>query len=316
MSVKSRPPQNLLSRDDHADGPQALRVNDLIGRSGEMAILGFSCDAGVRRNQGRVGAALAPQAIRQSLANLAAPPTLRPIADLGDIEVTDDDLELGQRALSEQVQQALAEHERVVVFGGGHETAYGSFRALRLHDPGARIGIINIDAHLDIRNSSPVGGSSGTPFQQIRNDQPADFRYLCIGASKEANTEALWQRAADWRVDVVYDTELLTAPTAANHAIQRLLEQCDTLYLTIDIDALPHFQAPGVSAPAARGIPLHIVESVIDHIVDTCRRTGCKLPLADIVEVCPPLDRDSMTAKIAAYLALRLLNAELSSLAI
>ena len=36
-----------------------------------IALLGFACDEGVRRNQGRVGAAEGPVALRRALANVA-----------------------------------------------------------------------------------------------------------------------------------------------------------------------------------------------------------------------------------------------------
>ena len=56
-----------------------------------------------------------------------------------------------------------------VVLGGGHEVAFGTYLGLarisRSAHPGDRIGILNLDAHFDLR-PGPVP-SSGTPFRQI-----------------------------------------------------------------------------------------------------------------------------------------------------
>ena len=61
--------------------------------------------------------------------------------------------------------------------------------------------------------------------------------------------------------------------------------------------AFPASLAPGVSAPAARGIPLEVVEPLLDII----KHSG-KLKLFDIAETCPKHDIDSHTARLAARL--------------
>jgi formiminoglutamase (EC 3.5.3.8) len=48
-----------------------------------IALLGFVCDEGVRRNQGRTGAAEGPQAIRQALANMASHAGHERLVDMG-----------------------------------------------------------------------------------------------------------------------------------------------------------------------------------------------------------------------------------------
>ena len=128
------------------------------------AVIGFACDAGVTRNKGRPGAAQGPDALRIALTNLAAPENHRPFTDLGDIAVSDDDLEAGQEKLADHLSAALTVHDRIIVLGGGHETAFGSFSGIRKAHPNQKIGIINLDAHLDLRLIGENGPSSGTPL--------------------------------------------------------------------------------------------------------------------------------------------------------
>ncbi|NNC72889.1 MAG: formimidoylglutamase, partial [Sphingomonadaceae bacterium] len=246
-------------------------------------------------------------ALRAALANLAAPRDAAGFSDLGDIEVIGDDLEAGQAALANKVSDALGSYDRVVVLGGGHETAFGSFSGLARKYPGKQIGIINLDAHLDLRLVGQNGASSGTPFTQIRNLDPESFDYLCLGFAEESNTAALLARAQDWGVNIISDHALIADHNAADQAIDDIIDRSDIIYLTIDIDVLPHFQAPGVSAPAARGVPLSTIEHLVRYVLNSCdiSRTDC--PLADIVELSPPNDPQNVTARSASLLVRQLL---------
>src|SRR5687767_15948848 len=73
------PPDMSLwtGRDDtELEGSEALRIHQCIKPWSEdsppgVCLLGFACDEGVRRNQGRVGAAEGPTALRKAVANFA-----------------------------------------------------------------------------------------------------------------------------------------------------------------------------------------------------------------------------------------------------
>ncbi|WP_375547597.1 formimidoylglutamase [Oceanicaulis alexandrii] len=304
MSVTRTQAPEWTGRLDPEDGSDAIRLHQLVTPDAKRAVIGFACDAGVKRNKGRVGAKDGPAALRQALANLAAPQNALAFSDLGDVVVTGDALEAGQDTLANAIADALSLHDRLVVLGGGHETAFASYQGLRKRYPDARIGILNLDAHLDLRLPGEAGGSSGTPFAQIRALDPERFDYLCVGYAEEANTQALFKRAQDWGVGLVRDHDLISDPLAANRAISELIARNDRVYLTIDIDVLSHCQAPGVSAPAARGVPLATIEQIVGFVI---AKAGDRLALADLVELCPAYDQDGVTAKTAALLARRLL---------
>ena len=313
METHHKNAQEWVGRDDPEDGALSKRVHNYVVANGtgnecSRAIIGFASEAGVRRNKGRVGSKEGPKALRAALSGLSTPKDFSSIMDLGDIIVEEDDLEEGQALLGQHIDIALSKYERVVILGGGHETAFGSYLGLSTHYPEKKIGIINLDAHLDLRNIGEKGASSGTPFNQIRNLSPSRFDYLCIGVAAESNTQALLQRANDWGVRIISDHDIIESPDCADREIHEMAKRCDIIYLTIDIDLMPHFQAPGVSAPAARGVPFATVEHLVKSVLKACQKENCLMPLADIVELSPKHDRDSMTAKTAAVLALRLLQ--------
>jgi formiminoglutamase len=290
--------------DPEADSPrwhqriQALSPDSQPG----VALLGFASDEGVRRNHGRIGAANGPLAMRKALANLAWH-RQGPAYDGGDVVCQDGDLASAQARLGQNVCALLDAGHLPIVLGGGHEVAFGSWLGLAEHLTGAavpRIGIINFDAHFDLRDSAHAH-SSGTPFAQIAEQCAArgwPFVYACLGVSRASNTRALFQRAAELDVLVREDREIREGSLAALSAeLQTFIAGCDAIYLTIDIDVLPACEAPGVSAPAARGVPLALLEPLLE----TVRDSG-KLRLADLAELNPSHDIDSRTARVAARL--------------
>jgi formiminoglutamase len=186
-----------------------------------------------------------------------------------------------------------------VVLGGGHETAYASYlgvSASQAVQSGLRLGVLNLDAHFDLRDE-PVP-SSGTPFLQMARAEAAagrDFRYAVVGISEASNTRALFDTAGRLGVRYLLDEDCDTERVRA--FVASFLADVDVLYLTIDLDVLPSAVAPGVSAPAAYGVPLPVISAV-------CRQVAWsgKLLHLDVAELNPAFDVDGRTAKVAARL--------------
>src|SRR6056297_1308510 len=80
-----------------------------------IAIIGFCCDAGVIRNQGRPGAMEGPDAIRKVLAKFSWQLGSKNIYDLGNIVCVDDELEEAQGQLAKLVSFALSHNLLPVV---------------------------------------------------------------------------------------------------------------------------------------------------------------------------------------------------------
>jgi formiminoglutamase len=271
----------------------------------KIALLGFCCDEGVRRNQGRTGAVEGPAAIRKALANLAVhfPEERLLLYDAGDVLCTQGNLEAAQKLLAAKVYRLLHHDYLPIVLGGGHETAYGHYQGIRQHlreNGGQRLGIVNFDAHFDLR-SLANGINSGTPFRQMLEENPGfqgQFPYLCLGIQEASNTRALFETAA------AHDVQFVPAENVnfrnLDHLQFRLTsfaDQADALYVTLDLDVFAAAFAPGVSAPALNGILPDIALHLLRHL----QATG-KVVSWDVVELSPRLDLDNRTAKLAASL--------------
>ncbi|OEE90689.1 formimidoylglutamase [Vibrio crassostreae] len=308
-------------RNDLEDGELGTRVHHITTQvqsnvlnegltDNAVALVGFASDAGVARNKGRVGAKQAPNLIRQALANMAWHCDTR-IADLGDIECNDDQLEVSQKQCATVIANALSTG-KVITLGGGHEVAWASFQGLAEHlhrtqsDHKPKIGIVNFDAHFDLRefesDIADVKPSSGTPFNQITeycHTHQWPFHYACLGVSAASNTKALFNKADQLGVWYEHDRDITQVNQIAQLVkLQKFIAECDYLYLTIDLDVFPAATAPGVSAPAARGVSYEALAPFLEQIF----KHSEKLIIADIAEYNPDYDVDGQTARLAARL--------------
>ncbi|WP_017198998.1 formimidoylglutamase [Arthrobacter sp. M2012083] len=286
--------------DEHRRWWQAVAPHEASAAqaaSRPAVVLGFCSDAGVLRNQGRVGAAAAPAAIRSALGPLAFHLD-RDVFDAGDVVVEDDSLEAGQERAGRSIAGLLDAGNLTVVLGGGHETAFASYlgvagsAAVR----GKRLGVLNLDAHFDLRDEPTP--SSGTPFLQMAHAEAAagrELHYAVVGISEPNNTRTLFNTAQ--RLGVKYLLDEQCTPEAVEVFVADFLAGVDVLYLTIDLDVMPASVAPGVSAPAAYGVPLPVISAVCRQVADSG-----KLLHLDVAELNPEFDIDSRTAKVAARL--------------
>lgn len=308
------PAQPWTGRDD-GPGEEHLRWHGAVTSwpddpaAGTPALIGFRSDEGVRRNRGRPGAALGPVAVRAALASLALPPSgPSRVYDAGDVVVSGSDLEAAQHRLGVAITGMLDRGHPVAVLGGGHEVAFGTYLGVAASAAvraGARCGVLNLDAHFDLRADTTP--SSGTPFLQMARQERAHgraLRYAVVGIAQPSNTTALFTTATELGVRYLLDDECRIAHLPdVETFVGEFLATVDLVHLTVDLDVLPAAIAPGVSAPAAYGVPLEVVQ----HVCDLVARSG-RLAVAEIAELNPAFDIDDRTARTAARLVHRLVT--------
>lgn len=270
-----------------------------------FGLLGFACDEGVRRNNGRPGAADGPKAFREALQKINWHTSSKaPFTDFGDISCEPGDLESAQVALGEKAFEILSEHQTSVIIGGGHETAWGHFQGISKFLGNQNCGIINFDAHFDLRPLLQNKlGTSGTPFLQIAHERQAKnlvFDYLVLGIQPFSNSDALFKQAQNLNVSSVLAENLEQEAPAQ---ISAMLKRHDHIYLTICLDVFAESAAPGVSAPQALGLFPGQILPLLKQI-----KQSNKLIAIDIAELAPCYDRQNTTAKLAASLMASLIS--------
>lgn len=301
-----------LRRDDPRMASRMVGLDAAIDPLQVRAILlGVADDRGVRINGGRYGAAAGPARFRDYFSRLPAPPPFVPgsVLSAGDLVGAETTAETHSR-LAEivQVLRSRFAAARLVVVGGGHDHAYGEVlglaRWLGEQRPAARLAVLNVDAHADVR---PHTGEphSGTPFRRLLLDPAARLHgssFVAWGLQRAANAAAHLQFLEGQGARSVFWDEIPDGDGAAGAALTAVLAGLgashDAVALSVDLDALPQAAAPGVSAPAAVGL-------APGGIVRAAARLGA-LPCATqlgIYELNPRFDVDGATARMAARIA-------------
>lgn len=294
---------------------QPLDLNDggapFAGALG-FAFLGFCSDKGVARNKGRTGTALAPDFVRAQMSPL--PCTFSQevkLFDAGDIICDTIPLEEGQRELALAVEEILRRNLFPIVLGGGHETTFGHYQGQYHHLRGKgkmpELGVVNFDAHFDLRPYDAVGNTSGTMFRQIADlcrAEGAPYHYFPLGIQQHSNTVSLFKTAEALGVDYVLAKDI------QGSNLESILERLDTFlyhcrdaYVTVCTDVFSSAFAPGVSAPQSLGLDPEVMLPLLKHALRTRKVRGF-----DICEISPRFDQDNTTANLGAVIIFAVVN--------
>lgn len=263
-----------------------------------IAFIGFKSDIGVKLNKGRIGASQGPDHIRNELMNLPCHfKSGLKLFDMGNI-VAKDDLTEAQSALAEAIEKILSLNMFPIVLGGGHEVALGNY--LGAHKKHNNLGIINFDAHFDLRPYHKVG-TSGTMFHQIADYKKSlneSFDYLCLGIQQRGNTRMLFNLAKSLNVPYILARDISQDNMVSIfNKIDRFTKNKDALHVTICMDVFASAYAPGVSSAQPLGLQPWPVISILKYIL----RNNLVATL-DIAEVSPRFDQDNVTANLASTL--------------
>lgn len=298
----SRPKSELFfTRNDRNDSRmgEIVSADEMHYEFADIVILGCPQDEGVRRNHGRTGAALAPDAIRKQFYKLTPMGIKKSVFDLGDVNVTGT-LEEIHEVHAAVVEQVLRDGKRLIVLGGGNDISYPDGKAMaEVFGPDAWIGL-NIDSHLDVRADQPR--NSGTPYRQLLDEghllpgsfyevgyqshfcSPVYYDYLKALGVNRISLEVLRSReAADIEIMERVRLKFISQSTSLN------------TFFGFDIDALRSADAPGTSAPSPIGLRAGEFITLVKYAASLANTR-----IVEFTEVNPNFDIDNRTAKLVA----------------
>lgn len=273
---------------DAADGYDAV----LVGEPYDGAVVG------------RPGTAEGPAAIRETLAGVkthhfdAGP--VSNVGDLGTVALPDGDVRTVQRAVR-SVAASVHDTDAFPVFVGG-DNSLTCANAGPLLD--GSLGVVNLDAHLDVRELRD-DATSGTPYRQLL-DAGLDA-YTCIGARHFETSTAYHDYLREQGGEVVTAEEVGDDPVAAADRALDAMGDVERIYLSLDCDVLDAAAAPGVSAPTPGGLTTRECFRLLRLLASDDRVVGF-----EVLECAPPLDRDGRTVAAAARAIAHVLSARLS----
>jgi len=191
----------------------------------------------------------------------------------------------------------------VVALGGDHSVSWpliaAAARATRSrHGRRARVGVIQLDVHHDVREIGSDGPSNGTPFRGLLERgvlEPDELVQIGIHpfANRRPLTEYCDKRGI--RRITLDDIARDGADETAAIALAALVE-VDTIYLSIDIDVLDRAFAPGTAAALPGGLDPRTMTRIVELVCADPRAMAL-----DVVEFDPQRDVASVTAYAVAH---------------
>lgn len=297
--LKNYSGRNSLSKDQYwHENIGVGNLKNLSNQKVDIGLIGYVCDEGVLRNKGRIGARKGPENIRHKLGKLPVHFDKK-IVDFGDVNCIDHHLEDCQNTLSKIVSYLLSKKIFPIALGGGHDIALATFNGIKNyleeHNTSKKIGIINFDAHFDLRKVKNQP-NSGTPFYQILTEND-HVSYFPIGIQKQSNTKELFEIAKNLNVDFLSNFDCEVFDESIKNKLTAFLNNVDYVYITIDLDCFSSAYAPGVSAPSPFGLSPNFVIQTLTLLLQSKKVIAC-----DIAELNPEYDIDNTTAHLAARL--------------
>jgi formiminoglutamase len=263
------------------------------GLDADVVLAGEPFDAAVI---GRRGTAKGPNGIRNALTGVKthsfdAGPLADglDVGDLGDVDVSSIDT----RAIQRQVREVTADihdTDALPVFLGG-DNSLTVANAGPLVDRG-RVGVVNFDAHLDVREVRETP-TSGTPYRQLF-EEGLDA-YACVGARHHETSTAYAEYLDERGGEVVTAEAVGDDPGAALERAMAAVADVEHLFVSVDCDVLDAAAAPGVSAPTPGGLTTRDLFELVRTVADDDRVAGF-----EVVECAPPLDEGDRTVAAAA----------------
>jgi len=263
----------------------------------DIIIIGIPTDEGVKRNGGRVGAAQAPDEIRKQLHKLTPYASNGAISNMKIIDygnITGGTLEEVHSKAKEVTANCIKNRKTVIALGGGHDITYPLASGFHQAMEGKEFSLINVDAHLDVREKKEGLHHSGSSFRLLIEEKILQAKYFLEFGIQQFSFAQNHLEWAQHKGATILFYEDLSGKEVANK-FRSLLPHELPLYLSFDIDAVRSSDAPGSSAPSPIGFQ---AEDALGICFEAGRHETTKM--LDIAEVNPLFDLDHRTTKLAA----------------
>ena len=291
------------------DNPKSYEGADVV-------ILGAPIDSGTTY---RSGTKMGPQAIRGTdyLPHDGERPHLNmrvdglkdlKIFDAGDVLMPPSDLNDSLLRLEKATEKLARAGVIPIILGGDHSIASADVKGIANVMGLGKVSMIHFDAHADTGTDqwgALVG--HGVPMRRlIESGAVRGDRFLQLGLRGYWPDEQtlLWMRDQKMRSYEMTEIHHRGMDAVLNESFKTLIDGCDGVFLSVDIDVVDPGMAPGTGTPEPGGMTSR-------ELLEAVRRICSELPIVgiDIVEVAPAYDSSEITALLANRVILEALSA-------
>ncbi|HEX5732759.1 MAG TPA: arginase [Blastocatellia bacterium] len=296
----------------------------------KVKIIGVPMDLGA----GRRGVDMGPSAIRIAGLNQAIALLGHEVTDVGNVHVNPPEaltqstararflpeIAAASEELALMVEASLDEDTVPVILGGDHSIAIGSAAGLAsfYRKRGERVGIVWLDAHTDINTpeTTPSGNIHGMPLAALLGRGPKELTHVAGFAPKllPENAVVIGARSVDpgereliktlgVRVFTMSEVDERGMANVIEEAIEIGSRNTAGFHVTMDMDFIDPFYAPGVGTPERGGATYREGHLAMEKMSDS----GHVLSV-ELTEVNPMYDTANQTAQLAVEFILSALG--------
>jgi formiminoglutamase len=215
------------------------------------------------------------------------------IRDYGDVEIDGFSIEEATGPIREAVSKSVQSHALTLLIGGNNAVTRPGVHGLGL--PLDSVGLITLDAHFDMRDTSE-GLSNGNPVRALIEDGLPGGHIAQLGLAPFANSKVMHEDAnsAGNLILTLREVREKGPHWSIDQALGRL-GHLDAIFVDCDIDVIDRSQFP--AAPGARPDGLQAWE-----FFEAVRVAAAhpKVKVIDLTEWDPPLDPSDLSALTAA----------------
>jgi formiminoglutamase len=253
----------------------------------------------VSRNNGRPGAADAPDAIRRQFYKLSTMNVRRSVFDLGDV-IIGSSLEETHDTHFAVVSQVLRDGKRLIVLGGGNDITYPDGCAMaEVFGPEWWIGV-NIDSHLDVRVAEQR--NSGTHYRQLLDGgKLLPVYFYEVAYQTHLASPVYYEYIRDLGVHRI-SLELLRSREEADLELKENIRQSFighsaslSTFFSFDMDAVRSADSPGTSAPSPLGLRADEFITLVKYAASLANTK-----VIEFSEINPAYDVDGRTSNLVA----------------
>lgn len=217
------------------------------------------------------------------------------VADAGDVKMHTTDILLSHLRIQETAAFLAEKYQSSVtcMIGGDHSTTACSVKGIKDVFPNEKIGILQFDTHLDVRDPNELGPANGTPIRQLIDENVVEGQNIVnIGLHGYFNAKPLIDYAKEKNIQMITLKEarekgFVQTVTAE---LERLAERADRIYITVDMDVLDITAAPGVPASTPGGL-------TVNELFESLLEVGKSGHVKHIDFVCLDPSKDSLTSQ-------------------
>jgi agmatinase len=218
------------------------------------------------------------------------------------------DIEKALPALEAAVEKVTRAGAIPVVLGGDHSIAFPDAKGVANVLGHGLVSMLHFDAHADTGNIE-FGSlwGHGQPMRRlIQSGALRGDRFLQIGLRGywPAPQTLDWMAGQGMRSYEMTEIGRRGLQVCLSEAFAIATDECEGVFLSVDIDVCDPGHAPGTGTPEPGGLSAR-------ELLDSVRRICLELPVVgvDVVEVSPPYDHSDITAALANRVVLEALSA-------